>query len=122
MSSNSLAAAGLIGALLSLVSLATIDGPAPSGSDAPSAPPPRPSVSGPAVRALRSGGRLDINRASAQELELLPGIGPRLAERIVADRREQGAYTEIEALGRVRGIGERTLARLEPLLEVGPIP
>ena len=86
MSSNSLAAAGLIGVVLSLLSLAAIDGASPPASNGPSPAPRRQAVSGQALRALRTGGRLDINRASARELELLPGIGPRLAQRILADR------------------------------------
>jgi competence protein ComEA len=70
------------------------------------------------VAALREGGQLDINRASAAELELLPGIGPRLAERILARRAARGPFADVQQLTGVSGIGERTLERLRPLITV----
>ncbi len=69
-----------------------------------------------AVRALRAGRKLDLNRASAADLELLPGIGPTLARRIVADRRLHGRFARVPELARVRGIGPRTLQRLGALV------
>jgi competence protein ComEA len=53
---------------------------------------------------------VDINRSSASELERLPGVGPVLAERIVAYRDDFGPFTEIEDLLDVPGIGEAKLA------------
>lgn len=67
-------------------------------------------------------GRLDLNRATAAELELLPGIGPTAAARIVAFREQIGGYRHVEELARVKGIGEKTLARLRPLVFVGDVP
>ncbi len=55
---------------------------------------------------------IDLNTASAGELDLLPRIGPALAERIIADREENGAYETIEELERVRGIGPKTIEKL----------
>src|SRR6266853_2765345 len=52
--------------------------------------------------------RIDLDRATARELERLPGIGPGLAARILADRAERGPFGTPEALLRVRGIGPRT--------------
>lgn len=72
----------------------------------------------PGLAALRDGARLDINRASRAELELLPGIGPRLAERILARRARRGPFAEVARLTEVSGIGERTLERLRPLITV----
>lgn len=66
--------------------------------------------------------RIDINRASAAELGRLPGVGPALAGRIVADRQQRGAFGGIAALERVRGIGPATLARLAPHLSFGGVP
>ena len=54
---------------------------------------------------------VDVNRASAEELTALPGIGPALAERIVVERRKQ-MFRSMEDLGRVRGIGPATVERL----------
>src|SRR5262245_50334576 len=63
---------------------------------------------------------LDLNRASAEELEALPGIGPVLARRIVLDRRESGRFRRAEDLLRVRGVGPRLLERLRPRIALGP--
>ncbi len=57
--------------------------------------------------------RIDINTASAPLLQTLPGIGPRLAQRIVESRSSEGPFPSIEDLQRVPGIGPRTVARLE---------
>ncbi len=59
---------------------------------------------------------LNVNRATAVELEALPGIGPSLARRIVADREAQGPFATVAALDRVPGIGPALLARLERLV------
>jgi competence ComEA-like helix-hairpin-helix protein len=58
--------------------------------------------------------RLDLNRASAAELTLLPGIGERLAERIVDEREHGGAFHTVDDLQRVRGIGPLKVKRLRP--------
>lgn len=71
---------------------------------------------------LREGGRLDINRADAEGLRLLPGIGPSLSARILAERRAHGPFGSVEALTRVRGIGPASVARLRPLIRAGPPP
>jgi competence protein ComEA len=76
---------------------------------------PRVAVDGPDARALRDGERLDLNRATEAELELLPRIGPAMARRIVEER----PFANVDELVRVRGIGARTLERLRPLVQVG---
>lgn len=58
--------------------------------------------------------RLNINTASAAELQLLPRIGPTLSARIVEDRQTNGPFESIEALDRVKGIGPRTIHNLRP--------
>lgn len=57
---------------------------------------------------------LNINTASAAELQLLPRIGPTLSARIVEDRETNGPFESIEALDRVKGIGPRTIQNLRP--------
>lgn len=74
--------------------------------------PPRPRVS------ASERTPLDINRASAGELERLPGIGPALAARIVAWRDSAGRFESVDQLDAVKGIGPAMLARLKPLLRV----
>lgn len=59
---------------------------------------------------------IDINRATTSDLERLPGIGPALAARIVADRALRGPFENPLALLRVSGIGPRTLARIRPFV------
>jgi competence ComEA-like helix-hairpin-helix protein len=66
--------------------------------------------------ALRDGGRLDPNRASAAEWELLPGVGPSLARRLVEARTRDGPFHAPGDLLRVKGVGEKTLAKFAPLL------
>lgn len=61
---------------------------------------------------------INLNTASAAELELLPGIGPALAARIVEHRREHGPFASVEELDLVRGIGPRTLEAIRPLVTV----
>ena len=73
-----------------------------------------PSASAPVAAAASP---LDLNRASAEELEALPGIGPALAARIVAARRER-LFTSVEDLDRVPGIGPATLQRLRARVSV----
>jgi competence ComEA-like helix-hairpin-helix protein len=59
---------------------------------------------------------LNVNHATAVELERLPGIGPSLARRIVADREARGPFAAVEALDRIPGIGPRLVARLGGML------
>lgn len=69
------------------------------------------------VQASSKGARVRINSASASELQALPGIGPALAQRIVAER-SKGRFSSAEDLQRVPGIGKAKLARLRELVEV----
>src|SRR5690606_6028827 len=69
------------------------------------------------ARPLGQGERINVDLAGARELERLPGIGPALARRIVADRESLGAFGGIDGLDRVPGIGPAALARLAPHLD-----
>lgn len=64
--------------------------------------------------------RLDVNSATDVELNALPGIGPRLAERIAADREANGPFKSIEDLQRVHGIGPRLVERVRPYVICDP--
>jgi competence protein ComEA len=68
---------------------------------------------------LLAGLPVDLNLASRELLEQLPGVGPSLAGAIVADREARGPFPTVDALTRVAGIGPATLAELRPFLEVG---
>jgi len=65
---------------------------------------------------------VDLNRATAPELETLPGVGPVLAGRIVAHRERHGAFRHPDELLAVRGIGPRLLARLQARVTAGRDP
>lgn len=65
-------------------------------------------------------GALDPDRASAADWERLPGIGPALAARIVADRAARGPFGGPEGLSRVKGIGPKTVERLRPYFRSAP--
>jgi competence protein ComEA len=85
-----------------------------SGTDAAPSARERRTASrrGAGARAAPNAGPVDVDVADAAALEALPGIGPALAERIVADRVTGGAYGSLEALAQVRGVGPKLLARL----------
>jgi competence protein ComEA len=59
---------------------------------------------------------IDLNVASAEDLEALPRIGPVLARRIVDERRQRGPYASVDDLVRVKGIGPKTVERLRLLV------
>ncbi len=77
----------------------------------------------PAVRSVPAdlfAGLININTATAAELEALPGIGPSLAERIVAHREANGPFTSLEAILDVAGIGEAKLEAMRDLIAITP--
>lgn len=63
-------------------------------------------------------GPINVNRASQAELQMLPGIGPKLSQRIL-DTRQQRRFATVEELRRVPGIGPKTLEKLRPHVIVG---
>lgn len=69
---------------------------------------------------VRDGGRVNVNAADAQTLQLLPGVGPVVSARVIADREANGPYPTLEAMTRVSGIGPRTIERITALAFAGP--
>ncbi len=66
--------------------------------------------------------RIDLNSASAEELQALPGIGEVKANAIVAYRRDVGPFSSVEEVVEVRGIGPATLDAIADLVYAGPPP
>lgn len=63
---------------------------------------------------------IDLNRAGADELTRLPGVGPVLAARIVSRREAAGPFASVDDLAGVPGVGPGRLERLRPLVTVAP--
>lgn len=97
--------------------------PGAAGRSVPDAPDtacgPQPQAPGPAAR---PGARLDLNRATVEELDALPGIGPVLARRIVQFRERFGPFRQPDDLLEVPGIGPRVLERLQGQVEAAATP
>ncbi len=96
---------------------AAVPGAVRTAAASSAAAPERSGGSGGAVAA--GGGLVNINRATAAELQAIPGIGPVIAGRIVAYRGENGPFRKADELMQVPGVGERTFARIAPLVTVG---
>lgn len=61
---------------------------------------------------------LNLNVATLDQLATLPGIGPKVAERILEYRTKNGAFKKIEELMNVKGIGEKSFLKIKPLVTV----
>jgi len=85
-----------------------------------SAGPPAAVFAGAATAAPSSDDLININTASAEELDALPGIGPTTAQKIIDYRVEHGNFQSIEDIMNVSGIGPATFDRIKDLITVGP--
>ena len=61
-------------------------------------------------------GVVNINTASAEQLQLLPRVGPALAGRIIEFREDNGSYRTVDEIVAVKGIGEKSFEKLEPFI------
>lgn len=66
-----------------------------------------------------AGGKVNINTASAAQLDALPGVGASTAQKIIADREANGPFKTVEDLKRVSGIGDKKFATLSDAISVG---
>lgn len=106
--------------------LEAVDSAIASGGRRPTRPPrssrvssrqnvtPAPVSELPARDAVGTVGAVDMDHAGVDDLERLPGIGPALAKRIVADRESRGPFGSIEGFQRVKGVGPALAKRVQP--------
>ena len=80
--------------------------------------PAKPVAANPAKPAGAATPLVNINTATQAQLESLPGLGPKVAERILEYRQKNGVFKKVEDLMNVKGIGEKSFLKLKPLLTV----
>jgi competence protein ComEA len=95
--------------VLRMPTITGLPAPAPAAAQEPERDTPK-----------RAGALVNINTASAQELEDLPGIGEHMAQRIIEYRQKHGPFKRLEDLMEVRGIGEKNFLKLKPLITIAP--
>lgn len=98
-------------------------GDASGGRPAAALPAARPSGAPPAEpadirRGATAAAQIDLNRATLNELEQLPRVGPKIAERIIAFREAYGSFRSVDELLSVSGIGPKTLEYIRPHAKV----
>ena len=98
--------------------LPTYEGESTISEIASSAEPVLPKRENPSSTEENTAGYISLNRADKEELEGLPGIGPVTAERIIAYRKANGSFQSMEELLQVKGIGKKTVKKLEPYLQL----
>jgi competence protein ComEA len=64
-------------------------------------------------------GKVNLNPATTQQLTTLPGVGEKLAARIIEYRQKSGGFKTAQELLNVKGIGEKNFAKLSPYVNVG---
>jgi len=100
----------MVRTLLSLIALVTLAAPVQTQTAGAATPAPD------AVKMI------NLNTATAAELETLPGIGPAMAARILEYREKTGPFKRIEEIMNIQGIGERVFLRLRSQITVGAPP
>jgi competence protein ComEA len=63
---------------------------------------------------------VNLNTATAEQLATIPGVGPRMAERIIDYRQKNGGFKKFEDLMNVSGVGEKSFLKMKPLITVTP--
>jgi competence protein ComEA len=64
-------------------------------------------------------GKINLNSATVEQLTAVPGIGEKLASRIVEYRQKNGSFKNVQELMNVKGVGEKSFGKLEPFLSTG---
>jgi len=93
-----------------MAAIAAIALSAPALSAQSKVPAPKPAATAAAP--------VNLNTATAEQLETIPGVGPRMAERIIDYRQKNGGFKKIEDLMNVSGVGEKSFLKMKPLITV----
>lgn len=72
-----------------------------------------------AASAKAPAGKVNLNTATVEQLTTVPGVGPKLAARIVEQRQKSGSFKSVQEILTVKGIGEKNLAKIQTYLTVG---
>jgi competence protein ComEA len=94
-----------------MAAIAAIALSAPVTSAQSKAPAPQPTATATAP--------VNLNTATAEQLTTIPGVGPKMAERIIDYRQKNGGFKKVEDLMNVSGVGEKSFLKMKPLITVG---
>jgi competence protein ComEA len=96
-----------------IAAIAAIALSAPALSAQSKAPAPKPTATATAAAPV------NLNTATAEQLATIPGVGPKMAERILDYRTKNGGFKKVEDLMNVSGVGEKSFLKMKPLITVG---
>lgn len=94
-----------------MAAIAAIALSAPPLSAQSKAPAPKPTATATAP--------VNLNTATVDQLATIPGVGPKMAERIIDYRQKNGGFKKVEDLMNVSGVGEKSFLKMKPLITVG---
>jgi competence protein ComEA len=98
----------MIRMMMAAIAAIALSAPALSAQSKAPAPKPAATIAAP----------VNLNTATAEQLATIPGVGPKMAERILDYRQKNGGFKKIEDLMNVSGVGEKSFLKMKPLITV----